>query len=249
MSVINFRDLGGLASRYGTVKKHRLLRSGELVGLDKEDIEMLKEVYKLNLILDFRDQNEIMKRPDVKLPGVQYRNINIMKDIKENATSLDDFKSDLNPQKADESMREIYRTIVINPYSCQAYNQFITNLNDLKDGAALFHCFAGKDRTGIGAAIILTILGVNKQDIFADYLLTNELREEANDALIEINRQKGLSESQLAGLLRLYTVHESYLETMYQSAQDSFGSFENYITEGIGISEYEAELIREQYLD
>lgn len=249
MGIVNFRDLGGIPAKYGRVKKHRLLRSGELVGLEPADIEMLTGEYQLKLIFDFRDQNEIAKRPDMVLPGVQYRNIDIMKNIKENTTSLENIKVNLNPQMAAEGMREIYRMIVLNSASRNAYHEFIVNLMGIRDGAGLFHCFAGKDRTGIGAAIILTILGVGREDIYADYMLTNELRAEANEALIERDRQKGLSESQVLGLRYLYTVHESYLDEMYRAAEEAYGSFEQYIREGLGISMQDAELLRSQYLD
>lgn len=249
MSVINFRDLGGMPTKYGVIKKHRLLRSGELVGLSPEDIDMLTKEYDLKLILDFRDQNEITKRPDMDLPGVQYHHINIMKAIKENATSLDNVKDDLTPERADEGMRGIYRTIVQDSYSCTAYREFLQSLIELKEGAALFHCFAGKDRTGIGAAIILTILGASQEDIYADYMKTNELRAEANEALIELDRQRGFGEAQLDGLRRLYTVHESYLAEMYQAIEDQYGSFDHYIRDGLGITTQEITLLRELYLN
>jgi len=249
MGIVNFRDLGGISAKYGRVKKHRLLRAGELVGLEPADIEMLTGEYQLKSIFDFRDQREIAKRPDMVLPGVQYLNIDIMKDIRENATSLDNVKANLNPQIAADGMREVYRRIVLNAVSRNAYHEFIVNLRELKEGAALFHCFAGKDRTGIGAAIILTILGVSREDIYADYMLTNELRAEANEALIARDRQSGLSESQILGLRHLYTVHESYLDEMYQAAEETYGSFEYYIGEGLGISQQDAELLRTQYLE
>lgn len=249
MGIVNFRDLGGIPAKYGRVKKHRLLRSGELAGLESADIEMLTGEYQLKSIFDFRDQNEITKRPDVVLPGVQYRNIDIMKDIKENSTRLDNVKTNLSPQTAADGMRGIYRKITLNPASRNAYHEFIVNLMGIGDGAGLFHCFAGKDRTGIGAAIILTILGVGREDIYADYMLTNELRTEANEALIERDRQKGVTESQILGLRYLYTVHESYLDEMYRAAEETYGSFEHYIREGLGISMQDAELLRTQYLD
>lgn len=249
MGIVNFRDLGGIPAKYGRVKKFKLLRSGELVGLEPADIEMLTGEYQLKSVFDFRDQNEIRKRPDMALPGVRYHNIDIMKDIRENTTSLDHVRANLNPQTAAEGMRKVYRRIVLNAVSCNAYHEFIVHLAGLKEGAALFHCFAGKDRTGIGAAIILTILGAAREDIYADYMQTNELRTEANEVLIEYNRQKGLSESQLLGLRYLYTVHESYLDEMYRTAEETYGSFEDYIREGLGISEEKAELLRTKYLE
>ena len=57
-------------------------------------------------------------------------------------------------------------------------------LLNTEEGSTLLHCFAGKDRTGISAAVILTILGASKDDIAADYLKTNQLRKKENEELL-----------------------------------------------------------------
>lgn len=247
MNIVNFRDLGGISTRYGTIKEHKLLRSGELVNLHPSDVDTLVNQYQLRLILDFRDQNEIGKRPDMEIPGARYCNIDIMKEVEENKTSLDHVAADLNPQTADEGMRDIYRTIILNSHAGKSYHDFVSQLIRLEEGAALFHCFAGKDRTGIGAAIVLTMLGVHKDDIMADYLLTNEMRQEENDRLIEQARLTGLSELQLQGLRHLYSVDESYLEEMYRTIDEVYGCFDHYLGTGLSITAKEIELLRTGY--
>lgn len=248
--LVNFRELGGMKTAYGTIRRNRLFRSGELVEVGKEDINSLIQDHQLKMIVDFRDKKEVGLRPDVTISGVEYCHIDIMKSIKENTTSLDNISADLNISLADRGMQDIYKGITLDSGSRQGYHDFIIKLNEITQGSTIFHCFAGKDRTGIGAAIVLTILGADRDDIFEDYLQTNKSRETANDSILEaIEIEKGFNSQQLEGMRRLLSVHESYLETMYDTAKEAYGDFEGYIREGLSITDKDAELLRSLYLE
>lgn len=113
----------------------------------------------------------------------------------------------------------------------------------------MFHCFAGKDRTGIAAAIVLHILGVSKEDIIKDYLQTNQQRQEANQAIIAGLVKKGLSAEGEKAILIALSVSEDYLLNAFSVAKDSYGSFDNYIKEAIKINYDEQEQLRQIYLN
>ncbi|MGC4019272.1 MAG: tyrosine-protein phosphatase [Muricomes sp.] len=248
--LVNFRELGGMKTAYGTISKNRLFRSGELVEIGQEDINKLLGDHQLKMIVDFRDKKEVSLKPDVSISGVEYCHIDIMKSIKENTTNLDNISIELNIASADRGMQDIYKEITLDSGSRQGYHDFIIKLKGLAQGATIFHCFAGKDRTGIGAAIVLTILGANRDDIFEDYLQTNKSREAENDLLLGIiEKEKGLNSVQLEGMRRLLSVHESYLETMYRTVEESYGDFEGYIREGLNITDKDTELLRNLYLE
>ncbi|AMC93133.1 hypothetical protein AOC36_03840 [Erysipelothrix larvae] len=247
-TVVNFRDLGGLKTRSGSyIKKHRLLRSGELVNISEEDKVLLVEGYNLRNIVDFRSNNEVKRSPDDTLDGVFYHNIDIMKNI-ENKASKKSFFKNRNSESIDP-MVDIYRSIITNETACKGYREFIDVLLNNSEGSTIFHCFAGKDRTGIAAAIILTLLDVDEASIMDDYLLTNEMRKEANEEILRTMLKEGYSPFEVNKMATFLGVTSEYLETAYQEATDKFGSFSCFIMDGIGVSHEEIERLRLMYTE
>lgn len=248
--LVNFRDLGGIKTADGrSIKKKRILRAGEVFQIGKADTKELIDDYQLKTIMDFRDEGECMRSPDDQIDGVIYHHIDIMKDIKETVTNPYNISGELDAAIADRGMQDVYRQITLDQTARTGYHKFLKTLLNQTDGAALFHCYAGKDRTGIGAAIILTILGASEEDIYEDYLKTNKQREAANQVILEKGRQKGMNEQQLDGLLQLMTVKAIYLHEMYQAIADHYGTFEHYITKGLLITDIEIRQLKDNYLE
>ena len=117
------------------------------------------------------------------------------------------------------------------------------------EGSTLIHCFAGKDRTGISAAVILTILGVSKEDIVSDYLETNRLREKENAELLGQLRAAKVPEPMLEAVHEALCVRREYLETSYEAAEQKYGSFEQYILEGVGFGQEKWVQLQDMYLE
>lgn len=246
-TVVNFRDLGGITTSKGkTVKANRILRSGELVDLANEDKIKLVDNYGLKSIVDFRSSKEIDERPDDSLECTDYYHIDIMKNVEKNA-SRSSFE-DNDQYHPDKMMNDVYKTIILDDTATQGYRSFIDVLLNQKEGSTIFHCFAGKDRTGLGAAIILTILGASKEDIVSDYLETNVLRKEANNKMLEEKRNQGATEQELEYFNVFMSVKADYLETAFETANEKYGSFLDYIMNGIGVSKNEIETLQEMYL-
>ncbi len=242
----NFRDIGGYkAANNTTVKKNKIFRSGELVQLPPDDIQALKNEYQIQMIVDFRQQSEVEESPDDKIDGVQYLHLDILKGMNLEGAGLDAFlKSTDDP---DHMMITLYAQLITSKAAQEGYKSFIELLLNTKNIPILFHCFAGKDRTGIGAAIILGILGVSKEDILTDYLKTNEQRKVANDEILQQMREKGLNEKELARIETLLYVKAIYLQEAFKTIEQTFGSFDQYIIKGLGLSENVFVQLQEMY--
>lgn len=247
--ITNFRDLGGVTTTQNKkIKPKRILRSGELVNLSEQAKRMLTDRYGLKKIIDMRGDQEIAERPDDAFESVDYQQIDILKDTTDEDASLEEF-SRLDPVVVDQHMTQLYHDLILTKGAQDGYYQFLSNLSLLNEGSLIFHCFAGKDRTGIGAALVLSLLEVPEEKIMEDYLLTNQLRKTANDAIIEEEKKKGLSEEQLEGLRVSLCVRPEYLKTSYDLIQKEFGNVQNYVTDVLHFSKQNIADLQTQFLE
>lgn len=247
----NFRDLGGIAAAGGrTVLPGRLLRSGEVVALAQGDEGILVNEYHLRNIVDLRSEAERAKTPDDTLPGVAYYPIDVLKNAASQAPDRKHLLTMMDsPEAVDRFMKQVYVLLITEESARAGYRQLLDILLRQKEGATLWHCFAGKDRAGLAAAIVLTILGASREDVMADYLRTNTLRAAINQALLAQAKEKGsLSGAQLAAIRIALDVQAEYLETSYRTAEERYGSFEGYLTEGLGVDAAMQSELRGLYL-
>lgn len=246
----NFRDLGGIAGAGGRrVAPRRLLRSGELVGLSPADTKLLAEEYGLRRVIDLRGTAEREKRPDEVPPGADYHAIDLMRDIAPHAPGAGQMEEMVKrPGAMDKFMFEVYGLLIEDADARAGLRKLVELLAGLDEGAGLFHCFAGKDRAGMAAAVVLTVLGASREDIFTDYLRTNELRAEANKVLLAEAEKGGASDEVLFAIGTAISVKPQFLERAFEVAEKNHGSFEGYVTEGIGVDRDMAEAFREKYL-
>ncbi|MEG2937992.1 MAG: tyrosine-protein phosphatase [Vagococcus sp.] len=231
-SLVNFRDIGNIATQDGKrVKPNLFLRSGEVVNVHHSTVDQLLNEYKLETIIDLRGEKETTERPDDTLTGVDYVNIDILKDVKGQGASFEDLLKGAGT--ADIGMLELYEELVLTDGARRGYQQFLELILNKPKSPILFHCFAGKDRTGMAAAIILKSLNVSDKLIFDDYLKTNAMRKKANQLIVNDLRSKGLTEEQLNEVLVMMNVDKRYLEHSFKIIDKEFGGFEQYITEGL----------------
>jgi len=250
MNITNFRDIGGITTRLGKIKGKRLLRSGELYQLTDGDIKILQDEYDLKLIIDLRSHIEASEHPDSKVPGARYLHLDVMADLDNGNTSFARLLAQLDLANVDNHMKNVYRDIILDHHASREYGNFLREVADLDSGSALFHCFAGKDRTGLGAALLLDTLGASKDDIYADYMLTNTLREDANAAICDgAARQYNLSAEQIESLRQFLLVKEDYIDETYRTINDTYGSTEKYMLEGLQVSHETLDKIRASYVD
>ena len=206
-SIRNFRDLGNIQSKYGRIKPKTLLRGGPLNDVSHNDKERLQNDYHLLSIIDFRSEHEILSEPNDLFEGVKNYHIKIIPDFNE-----DDLQ---NFNQEGSFMMELYKIFVNHKESRVSYKRFIeTVAKNVQNGAVYFHCTAGKDRTGFGAAILLKLLGVSDEEIFKNYLETNTNITKDKEALIasfdDFNPFEELDED---ALYDIFGVKEAYLDS------------------------------------
>lgn len=246
--LVNFRDLGGLIAADGkTLRSNRILRSGELWNLSDAWKNILLDEHKLAAVIDLRSQQETEEHPDDAMP-VKMVHIDVLKMGRTNVANRHAMEKLSTRDDVMAAMGDMYEDFVTNPGICTAYRRFVDVFLQQEDGAVLFHCYAGKDRTGMGAAIILALLGVEESVIKNDYLLSNEMRRAENEVMIQAMRDRGADEDYLGAFSAAMYVEAAYLERSFAAANRDYGSFAEYCRKGLGVTQEEVDRLRTAYL-
>ena len=250
----NIRDLGGMAAAGGKmIRPGKLIRSGHLSKLSSSDIRQMQEL--VDTIVDLRSDKERQENPDVVIEGVSIVNIPILDQLTAGVTREKEADQSIiqqfltEPEDAKEYMCRMYRNFV-QDQAVLSYRRFLDCLLAGGEKAVLWHCTAGKDRAGIAAVHVEEILRVPKEAIRADYLKTNEYLASDIMFLTEVvKKQTGVAGGIVdEALSYLFGADEVYLDAWYDEIGKRYGSFENYLRKGLGLSEEDEELMRERYL-
>jgi protein-tyrosine phosphatase len=232
----NFRHLGGYAGHGGRrVTARRIFRSDHLGALTPEDASLLSELG-LRRVLDLRGVTEREAAP-CALPSLAVHSLAIEPTIVQVLTRLLEAGHRLTAPEVVAHMRNTYAGFVRN--NTHRFAELFAHLLE-SDAATVFHCTAGKDRTGFAAALILRSLGVSEADVMRDYLLTNE-------------RLKPLQPSKY-GLapevaLVLSRVQPEFLLAAFEALDRDYGGLEGYFREGLNLGEPERERLLALYLE
>ena len=259
VGAINARDVGGIETKLGKIKRNKLLRSGELSRVTQQAVEMLKSIG-LSRVVDLRTDGEKATSPDVQIPGVEYVEVPI---IQATTFGITYEKSDgqeiaVMLQKGIERMKArgetctehlaiMYRKFVNDEFCRNGYGQFLKTLAKPTPGATLWHCTIGKDRCGTCAALLLHCLGASKEQIFADYLLTNEQTAGHKNMILDKVRDF-VSDEDLALIAILRSVTPQYLEDFFREMETKFGSTENFLA-ACGVTQEDIAQLRHNYLE
>ena len=244
MSVPNLRDIGGILVSDGRhVKSGFLLRSAALAGATNEGLTQLRNGG-LAHVVDLRTQAEITSRPDPHIPGVSNHHMDVYGDTSAmGVTELSDAVGDVAAAQA--GMISAYRNMIILPSAHRAYRRFLDLA--LRNEPLLFHCTEGKDRTGWGATLLLTLLSASPEQIEADYLRSNL-------GLIEQNAQfkaqlMGATPPPNPAVLDIYlNVAPNYLKAALDEAAARFASLKGYVNEALGFDDKAIAELRRIYL-
>lgn len=248
---INFRELGGYLTEDGRkIKWHKLLRSGSMAQLTKNDVDYLDQ-YGVRYIVDLRSSEESSYSPDKYPDKAQYfqdtvypfsfslfKNLGIINNMRLGASNMD-------------FGRQTYLQMLLDPHAQAAYRKMFNVLleNDKEGESVVFHCTAGKDRTGVAAFLILSALGVSEKQIVEDYLYTNLFfdnysSETINDAL------ESESQTEIAQRLNSKTaVIAETIEVLPKAYRVVSGSVEKFLEEKLGMTKAKIERLQELYLE
>ena len=231
----NFRDLGGYPTLAGqTIRRHRLLRSDHLAALTAEDAAEMARLG-VRRIFDLRGEQERTTAVCV-LEGVTVHSLAIEPTIVQVLADLTDAGHTLAQADVVGHMQDTYRGFV--RHNTHRFASLFTHLLESND-PLVFHCTAGKDRTGFAAALILRSLGVSHDDVVRDYLLTNERLKPKTD-------WKGLA-PEVASVL--YRVQPEFLSAAFDAVEKDYGGVEAYLREGLRLGDAERQRLRELYLE
>ena len=248
-NLLNFRDLGGIAASDGRrLRKNRLLRSAEPSGLSPAAIDLLTS-YGLVHIIDFRRPWEAKIAPADQINGAAYTLLDVAGDKSSITANLSEWLAGISARTAQDEMFQNYKFYISLPSAIQAYSSFLKTCAQTPSGAILFHCHAGKDRTGVAAAILLKLLGASDEDIYLDYLETLKDLEPRMPTMLEERRAMGLSQDQIDALTIYYGVKREYLDTAFAAINTEHGSFDNYISQALNISAQEIQTLKDLYLE
>ncbi|NJL12698.1 MAG: tyrosine-protein phosphatase [Microscillaceae bacterium] len=126
------------------------------------------------------------------------------------------------------------------------YADFFSLLLEEKNLPLLFHCTAGKDRTGFAAALLLSALGVCRDWIYADYLASNYFRREENIRIIRKARLVGIPSHLITPVME---VRAEYLEAAFEEIEKEYENVENYLHQVMGLNAEKIQRLRELYLE
>lgn len=248
---INFRELGGYLTEDGRkIKWHKLLRCGSMAQLTKNDVDYLDQ-YGVRYIIDLRSPEESNYSLDKYPDKAQYfqdtvypfsfslfKNLGIINNMRLGASNMD-------------FGRQTYLQMLLDPHAQAAYRKMFNILleNDKEGESVVFHCTAGKDRTGVATFLILSALGVSEKQIVEDYLYTNLFfdnysSETINDAL------ESESQTEIAQRLNSKTaVIAETIEVLPKACQVVSGSVEKFLEEKLGMTKAKIERLQELYLE
>ena len=227
----NMRDLGGLRTADGRkIKPQMLIRSAHLAQAEEQDTENISEV------IDLRTPAERQESPD-RTYGCEYTPLPVFEEI--NAGISHEEKA---RERAIPNMEILYG-MLIDRYP-DAFRRILLRImqHDYSKGAILWHCTEGKDRCGITTALVLEMLGVDRETIMEDYLKTNLVNipkaAEIHDRLLETHG-KEFADS----VYRAFIADECYLKSAWKAMGDHF------LTEKLGIDREEIEAFRKLILE
>jgi protein-tyrosine phosphatase len=249
----NFRDLGGYITQDGRqVKWGMVFRSGQLNNLTDADLAVLDKL-NIRTVVDLRGTSEVETRGKDRLPdGV--RGVSLPIDINSLPKEEAGASADASSAEPADFMLQATRSIMIN--KTDIYSALIRELAEPENRPLVFHCTAGKDRAGIGAAIVLTLLGVPWETVRNDYLLSNVYRKEENERELKnmrdnIAKQKGISPEQvdMTTYEAMFLVKPEYLQAAHDEAVRRYGSMDAYLRKGLGISDGMIDRLRSDLLE
>ncbi|MBK5720917.1 tyrosine-protein phosphatase [Dysgonomonas sp. Marseille-P4677] len=230
----NFRDMGGYQNTDGKyVKWGKVFRSDDLHNLTDADLEYLAAI-PLVSIVDFRSEEEMQMGPD-KNPTSLKKNYaysispgNLMNAVKKDVSKI-------TSEQADQLMMDMNVLLVSDTTCINRYKDFFALLQNEDDAPLMFHCSAGKDRTGMAAALFLSALGVDEKTIIKDYLLSNTY----------LANKYAKLKAENPAMKSFFEVKAEFLQAGLDRIKKDHGSVENYLKNVLNV---DIQKMRDLYL-
>lgn len=237
---VNFRDLGGYTTKDGHhIKWGKVYRSADMSKLTDQDMIVLAE-RKITYDVDLRGTEESKQAPDRLNPNTDYI---LCPAGSDNVGSM--IQSFKGKTRGDSVMEAYYSNTT---YLADRYKPFFGKLLAMpEDKSLVFHCTAGKDRTGIGAALLLYSLGVPYETIMEDYEASNYYRAVENEKMAkQMVQYMKINENVAKDVV---TVKKEYLDATFTAIKKQYGSIDNYLKTQIGLTDKDIKELKARFLD
>lgn len=229
-SADNFRDVAGPGAGYptasgGRVRRGVLFRSNELT-LTHEDATALAALG-VGTIFDLRGHHEVEAHPDAVVPGATWQHVEVT------GIPMDAVASLQTREEGLEVMGRVYRGFVEDAGGRAAFATLLRAIA-AAEHPQVFHCTAGKDRTGWAAVLLLHVAGVEPATVLEDYLATNTISSATRDKYLAMVREH-LGADKVAVYETVMVADEAYLQQALDAVAASYGSMEGYLRDGLGL--------------
>ena len=240
---VNVRDIGGYRSVHGLeVVRGRLFRGDSLGQLTSTDVERLDRLG-LRTVIDFRTSGEVLIGGDDRLPyGVEFAHLPVgggdLGAVYELIASGDHERQrrELGDGRAASLMAQMNRAFVTDARQREAFGAALRLLCAPGRLPLLYHCAGGKDRAGWMTAIVLTVLGVPRELVLRDYLLSNDFHRSGYQKLrLDLVKTGIVADPEL--LRPVLEQSATYLGAAFEEADRSYGSFGRFLIYGLEVSE------------
>ncbi|OIJ69817.1 tyrosine-protein phosphatase [Streptomyces mangrovisoli] len=234
---VNFRDAGGYRTSDGHwVKMGEIYRSDALDKLTAADVAKLRRLG-IHTVYDLRMSSERTAAPDVVPTGATYHVADVL------AGSSTYTAMPTTEDEAVQMMVDGEKFMVSGASAQAAYSEVYAGVADRKAHGVVYHCTAGKDRTGWSSAALLTALGVPRSTVTSDYLASNTYRASVNAATLA-----AMPAAQAKVYKPLLDVRAEYLNSGFDEVAAKYGSFGSYLKKGLGIDSHELRELKQELL-
>ena len=251
LTLVNFRDLGGLDATNGKKFKSGLIfRTATFTPSTPTDFKYIEDMH-LDAVLDLRSPAEVKELPDVLPNGVEYIDACVfnggrfkdMAPTKRTRTMM----MFMSRKKVDALFNLMIELYAYMPYVKESFSKLFKCMDEHKSFA--FHCTAGKDRTGIAAMLIELTFGRTYEQVVDQYLLSNEIRKEANDALRK--QIQKIPTAQFRKDFAYYSlgVHKELIDSAYNSIFSKYATFKDFLKDVYGITDEQIKDWEDYYLE
>ncbi|KPI85736.1 hypothetical protein ABL78_5223 [Leptomonas seymouri] len=238
----NYRDLGGYLTRDGkhVVMYKHIYRADNVSGVTPEGKKLLMEKLHLKYIIDFRSLTEKAHSPQWVCSDVLYFSIPIDARAPQEEMLL---CSEMDGTTAEQLIRRVAKTFLLD-FKEEYRHFFDLLLNQVKGEPAVFHCTAGKDRTGIAAALLLTALDVPRATVLDDFLFTNQCCIPPTCESMKVGNCKITRDA----IKVFFRAQPYFLELAFDEVHKIYGSVEAYMEKELGLSEELLQQLRGYYV-
>ncbi len=233
----NFRDYGGYAvAGGGRVRTGLLFRSGQHMEASDTDLELIQRL-DIRTIVDLRGSSERSGFPCRRHDEFSAHVIAYDGETSNSPPHEAAGAAKMTAEKARDRMIAVYTRMPVNPAMIDMFTRYFESLAN-RDGGNLVHCFAGKDRTGIAASLLLHVLGVHRDDVVAEFLRTNDAptvhileRQSLPRMLAHYGDIPAEARRNLMGVL------PEYIDTYFAEISRDHGSIDAYLAQTLGVDE------------